>query len=132
MNYPRVPRTMAVVLVLLFLPMLPACRHGDRPPLGRVTGTVTLDGQALAGASVVFQPQGARTSRGITDEAGRYELIYLRDIHGAVLGDHRVRIVTADEENTEERLPARYNRETTLGAKVKPGKNSFDFKLHSD
>ena len=62
----------------------------DAPPLGKVSGTVTLDGDPVPKAVVAFQPEGAPASRGVTDSNGRYELIYQMDSSGAVFGPHRV------------------------------------------
>jgi len=109
------------------------CSRGDRPPLGEVHGTVTLDGKPLPRAMVSFRPEsGGRLSRGLTDDAGRYELIYLRDIRGAKIGRHEVMVTTAGEDVPDERLPARYHRETTLSAEVEAGANEFDFPLTSN
>jgi len=106
------------------------CSKGDQPDLGDVQGTVTLDGQPLAQATVVFRPAGGgRASQGITNEAGKYEIIYIRDIKGAKLGSHKVAITTATETNPEERVPAQYNRQTTLTAEIQPGTNQCDFDL---
>ena len=122
----------ALALMLLTMLFAPGCGRDDRPPLGRVQGVVTLDGEPLEGALVVFEPiEAARPSRGVTDAAGRYTLVYLRDIEGAVIGEHEVKIVTATEESPEERLPARYNRDTTLAAEVSRGRNEHNFELTS-
>ncbi len=107
------------------------CSHSDRPALGLVRGRVTFDGSPLAGAFVVFTPQaGGRQSSGRTNQDGVYELTYLRDIKGAKAGTHKVIIATATEQSAE-RLPARYNSDTTLQAEVKPGNNELNFDLTS-
>lgn len=107
------------------------CGRRDVPPLGLVTGTVTLDGSPLADTLVLFTPEGpGRTSQAVTDAAGRYHLAYLRDIAGANVGRHVVRITTATEEHGgHERLPARYHRRSELVADVQPGDNTIDFPL---
>lgn len=112
-------------------PVSLGCSRSDRPPLGKVTGTVTLDGKPLAGALVVFKPeQPGRASDATTDDAGHYEILYLREIAGAAVGRHAVRITTASEENGgKERVPGRYNAATTLSADVKAGTNTFSFEL---
>jgi hypothetical protein len=112
---------------------LAGCGKSDRPPLGAVVGAVTLDGRPLPEALVLFTPDGrGRTSRALTDADGRYELSYLRDIMGADLGHHAVRITTATDENGgKERLPRRYHSATTLEATVVPGDNTIDFSLLS-
>jgi hypothetical protein len=123
-------QSLVVVSVLL---TLPGCVPSSRPPLGRVSGTVRLDGESLANATVLFTPAGqGRTSQGVTDSHGRYELRYLRDIPGANIDQHTVRITTACEENGgRELLPARYNARTDLEARVIAGRNVFDFELRS-
>ncbi len=122
----------ALCLTVLAAVMAVGCSQGDRPPLTEVHGTVTLDGQPLPRATVTFLPvdQG-RASRAMTDDAGYYELRYLRDIRGAMMGTHQVIITTASEEVPRELLPARYNEETTLTVEVKPDVERYDFDLTS-
>lgn len=117
----------------LLLAVLAGCSRSNRPPLGDVTGTITLDGSPLPAAAVHFTPDGpGRTSLGSTDSAGSYRLRYLRDIAGANLGRHTVRIMTATEENGgREILPPRYHSATVLEATVHPGTNRIDFLLQS-
>lgn len=109
------------------------CSRSNRPPLGEVAGTITLDGRPLPAAAVHFTPDGpGRTSLGSTDSAGGYRLRYLRDIQGANVGRHTVRIMTATEENGgREILPPRYHAATVLEATVQPGTNQIDFSLQS-
>jgi len=128
-------RRTALLAASLLVPLacLAGCGRSDRPPLGRVEGTVTLDDAPLAGALVVFTPDGpGRSALATTDAAGRYELSFLRDIAGANLGGHTVRITTAAEEGRgKELLPPRYHVDTELTATVEPGRNVFDFRLRS-
>ncbi len=121
-------------LLAAVLSLVAGCSWQDRPRLGTVEGTVLLDGAPLAGAAVQFTPDGpGRTSLGFTDAAGRYQLRYLRDIAGANVGRHTVRIATATEENGgREVLPARYHLATVLEAAVHAGANRIDFALESD
>jgi hypothetical protein len=109
--------------------------------LGRVQGTVTLDGQPLEGAMVTFAPvEGGRPAAGRTDASGRYQLVYSRDAGGAMIGEHLVTITTYDErpgENDEdvivpERVPARYNANSELKVTVEPGSNEMNFELESE
>ena len=119
--------------VLLVAAMLTctSCGGGDRPDLGRVHGVVTLDDQPLAEAFVQFDPGTVRGSTGVTDANGRYELVYIRDIKGAAVGEHTVRITTGTETDPEI-LPPRYHAQTTLTATVKPRRNEIDFALTSE
>ena len=72
-------RRSAAAMVLLVLPTLflatAGCGRGG-PELGRVTGTVTLDGTPLAGARIEFQPQAQDTSPsyGTTDRLRKSEV----------------------------------------------------------
>lgn len=127
-----------VCIAVLTVPLL-GCSKGDYPRLGAVTGTVTLDGKPLANADVTFQPVGAgRAATAITDDQGRYELVYLNDVKGALVGSAVVMITTAksgsDDGKTPsvpERLPKRYHTQSILKADVADGSNSFDFALES-
>jgi len=109
------------------------CSRSQQPPLGLVSGTVRLDGEALANATVRFTPAGpGRTSEGTTDANGRYELRYLRALAGANIDQHTVRITTASEANGgREMLPPRYHARSQLEASVVSGTNRLDFDLRS-
>ncbi len=113
--------------------------------LARVSGRVTLNGQPLPKAAVVFQPIGAANadpgpgSGGFTDADGRYSLTLTgKTTPGAVVGKHKVRITLVPDDNSADdtpkrtkRLPPKYNRETTLEFDVRPGgtdKADFDLK----
>jgi hypothetical protein len=123
----------STVFVVGLLAAVAGCGSSDRPELGTVSGVVTLDGAPLSGALVVFTPDGqGRSSLGTTDVEGRYELVFLRDIMGANLGRHLVRITTATEENGgREVLPGRYHAASELSAEVVAGSNTIDFALGS-
>ena len=45
------------------------------PEVAAVTGTVTLDGQALVGAAVTFSHSSGASGVGVTDGQGHYELV---------------------------------------------------------
>jgi hypothetical protein len=123
----------AVAVACLPLLVLSGCGHSDRPPLGMVHGTVTLDGGPLAGASLVFDPvQPGRASTATTDHDGKYELIYIRRDKGAKVGAHLVRISAANPGSGKSGpLPPRYNTQSDLKVEVKPGDNTIDFPLTS-
>ena len=119
------------------VPVLFLAGCGDSgPERGEVTGTVTLDGQPLVGATVEFQPQEGSPSYGETDTEGRYRLGYTPEKPGAVVGEHTVRISTyrvkgppGAQEEVPERVPPEYNTESTVTREVKPGENVFDFPI---
>ncbi len=124
-------RVLALAATALFMT---GCGGVKTPPLGLVEGTVTLDGRPLPAAIVVFTPDAqGRSSTAVTDTGGHYALTFLRDIPGANVGTHTVRITTATgKRGVQEILPSRYHRKTQLTATVQPGTNTIDFALHTN
>ena len=108
-----------------------------------MTGVVTLDGEPLANATVLFHPTdgGTRGGAGKTDENGAYELMYNRSTAGTAIGECEVYITTYSdevydesgekliEEERPELVSADFNDNTTLTANVELGKNVFDFEV---
>src|SRR4029453_740117 len=120
--------------------LLGGCNRENLPGLGRVAGTITMDGKPVTNAAVAFRPDGggAASSVGRTDDAGKYELYYSRGNKGAKIGEHTVTIntyrETGDEDSRKiekETVPARYNAKSELKATVKSGSNTIDFALKS-
>jgi hypothetical protein len=116
-----------IALIAFTILPLAGCGHGDRPPLGQVQGTVRLNGKPLASADIVFRPVKGRVSYGTTDANGHYDLTYLRQDRGAVVGKHRVQIFPGKV--TKEAVPACYNTKSTLQKEVAAGKNEINFDL---
>lgn len=111
---------------------------GGNENLGRVAGTVTLDGEALPNAFIIFAPtSGGTTSYGRTDAEGKYEMMFSDNEKGAWLGENRVQINTGDVDPTmsgagsKEKVPAVYNQKSTLLVQVDSGSNTHDFELDS-
>lgn len=114
-------------------------------PFVSVTGCITLDGQPVKDAYVTFTPSvesAATIAYGKTNAEGIYELSLTDAQKGLLPGKFRAEISTADVTYDPvtnapvaipERIPAKYNRQTTLtDLVVPPGKPSkFDFKLES-
>lgn len=117
------------------------CGGGNGPPLGNVSGTVTLDGKPLADVEVCFAPARGRASIGRTDGSGRYALTFVGKTKGALVGAHRVSVnwpLGDPEDDAREQkagsrppIPDRYSRQSTLTADVRGGSNTFDFALES-
>jgi hypothetical protein len=84
-------------MTLLALVVLVGCDSGL--PVNPVTGKVTLDGKAISGAIVTFQPVEGGTGKpatGTTDANGVYTLTDLRDKdigRGAEAGDYKVGVM---------------------------------------
>jgi len=107
-----------------------------------VEGTVTLDGQPLAEATVQFISETGTTAGAVTDKNGRYVLTYVEGKRGVPPGKYKVRISTARGESetpdgkpipaVPERIPMQYNAKTILEFSVEAGKrNVANFDLES-
>jgi hypothetical protein len=83
-----------VLAVLAFA----GCNAGG-PALNKVTGTVTLDGTPLAGATVTFQPVAGGTGKpatGVADASGVYTVTDMTSTNiggGAAAGDYQVSVL---------------------------------------
>jgi len=107
------------------------CSQGDRPELGFVRGTVTLDGKALSGVIVQFEPEEGRAAVAETDADGNYVLIYVHGVKGAKVGVNMVSFAWPDGEPGSVPIPAKFGAESELTEDVQAGKNRFDFALDS-
>jgi hypothetical protein len=113
-----------------------------------VSGSVSLDGQPLAGGIVNFQPivagPGANAGPGSTARIGpdgRYTLATIRGEPGAVVGKHRVKIYSYNAETAthspngereRERVPPRYNYSSNVTFDVPTaGTDKADFELNT-
>jgi hypothetical protein len=124
----------------------------ELPNLVAVTGTVTMDGQPLEGAAVMFMPAGntGYGAVGGTDAQGKYKpnTATGQIVHDGVSpGEYKVvisRLVGPDGKPIKldpnvppanlggrESLPPKYSSpvQTTLKASVAEGKGTFDFDL---
>ncbi len=128
----------AGLVLLLMVP--PICGCGGNENLAYVTGTVSLDGEPLPEAFIVFSPtSGGTTAYGRTDDDGQYEMVFNDNQKGAWIGENRVEISTGDVDATgtggggaREKVPAAYNRNSNLLVEVTSGNNVHNFDLKSD
>jgi hypothetical protein len=108
---------------------------GSDVELGGVTGRVTMDGKPLPEALVRYIPEGGgRSAQGRTDADGMYRLDYSAASEGALVGKSNVMITTGsieDPRHRDEKVPLKYNYETTLTADVTSGDNEINFDLQS-
>ncbi len=132
-------RLLAVPTLLFFT----GCGGGapdDLPELGRVKGVVKLQGKPVPQAIVMFRPvDGGLTSQAVTNDDGAYELNYLREMMGAKVGEHFVRITTYEDPVVEdngkqsggrtEMMPSEYAGGVTVKKTVNAGENVIDFEL---
>lgn len=142
-------RTVAKLVYLGLLTLLACligCAQSAGPATVPVTGTITMDGKPIAGAVVVFSPQGTSdesrlATQAETDSEGRFELkTYLGGADfklGVPAGDYAVsvsklEVVQDMRRQPKNLLPKKYNQPNTSGfsATVDPsGENDFTFDL---
>ncbi len=145
-----------LLLVLMLSVLVPACgtpAGSDRPATYPVSGTVTMNGQPVARATLSFQlVDGSGSAAGVTDNEGRYKLTTFAAGDGALPGQYVVAITQFEEPPPgagvpddhpdynpnlpefipQNLLPKRYASTATSGLKatVVEGKNtSVDFEL---
>jgi len=132
-------------LILLGSLLVAGCSQSG-PAVAPVSGRVTLDGKALPGVSVTFQPSGQGTTPGTgsfgrTDADGRYTLQLIspngKASKGAVVGKHTVTFAAASTEGSdagpglaENPIPPKYQK--GIPFEVPPGgTDKADFALTS-
>lgn len=115
----------------------------DGPKTVPVQGTITLEGQPLADASVTFLlADNSGSTVGRTDSAGRYSLTTFEQGDGAIPGEYGVQVVKYEEPPDEvadgetpplkSLIPEKYASVARSGLKatVADGAdNTFDFDL---
>jgi hypothetical protein len=119
---------------------------GDTPDIGKVSGTIKVDGQTKENLQVSFQPEEGRPSSGTTDSSGHYTLMYSADEDGAKVGKGVMRISSAESDGagccgdecddgcgdgSADPIPPKYNSDAAnnpeMNVEVKSGSNTFDF-----
>ena len=91
----EVRRSVSIAIFAAFVGVNGGCGDG-RPDRVPVSGTVLIDGQPLKHGYVRFVPTGARASGGEVDGSGRFSLTCFEPGDGAVLGTHRVEVMTRE------------------------------------
>ncbi|MEL7499375.1 MAG: carboxypeptidase-like regulatory domain-containing protein [Planctomycetota bacterium] len=134
---------------LVLMALIAMVSAGCSSDVGSVSGKVTINGEPIDNATVMFYPDQGRASVGHTDSAGRYTLNYTQGRKGAVIGSHKVTISTevfAEEDRNvdydeadqapivkgrPESMPPKYldPDKTVLSAVVNGGSNTIDFDL---
>jgi hypothetical protein len=119
--------------LLLFGLVISGCSRSG-PELAPVSGRVTLSGNPLEKADIVFQPDnGKPPASGRTDAEGRYELAYKRGVMGGPVGQNTVRIrVSRELVRNPPQIAARFNSQSELRREVKAGENVFDFDVTTE
>ncbi len=126
----------AVWVGIMLGPVFAGC-GGRNENLSEVTGIVTLDGQPLPDAVIVFSPtSGGTTSYGRTDNEGKFRMLFRDNEYGAWVGENIVRITTFDlpgggKPGKKELVPSVYNTKSTTKVTVAAGPNTHNFDLKS-
>ena len=120
---------------------------GDAPETVAAKGTVTVDGQPMAGLSVAFIPASGKLATGETDDQGNFTLTTNEPGDGAVVGSYSVAINRIQE--ATEAMPGmdgykkpepppfarKYTDAQTSGltatVDADPAKNDFKFDLQA-
>ncbi len=127
--------------------------RSEKPPMGRVHGTVTFDGKPVTKGKVTFTPvasegiSGGTASMGLIETDGTYTLTTFDTGDGAIIGQHIVTLSVPTEDINDlnkpkadgtiayvlpkELIPRKYTdpRETPLRNTVTAGDNLFDIEL---
>lgn len=106
----------------------------QKPPAAKVSGTITMDGQPLAGAKVTFTPTDGRPVSAITDEDGTYKMGPSDKSDGVAQGQYRVTIEKGPGDEGDPKasgpiVPPKYSSASGLVVEVRLGANVFDFAL---
>lgn len=160
-SLPRLLQTVVMLPLIACCLLLAGCSATNSIDYGKVTlvdvsGTVTLDGQPLAGAVVTFENQETGTmSFARTNSSGRYTLQFDSEKDGVTPGKKLVRFSTtrtilglrgeagaevgeASSEKSEasgraaELVPECYNGKSGLIVEVTPESSTINFSLKSD
>jgi hypothetical protein len=123
----------AALTLVVFASMIAGCGgQGDRPPLGQVTGRVTIGGEPLAGVLVLFHPDSGRMAGGTTDKDGKYELSYTDEAKGCKVGPATIGFAAPTGGSPSHAIPAKYQNKSELKREVKAGAQTFDFELEAE
>lgn len=122
-----------------FIVAMSGCKD-NLPKTAPVKGSITYQGKAVAQGSVMFQPDdGPAATAPIKD--GQYVLKTFRDGDGAILGNHKVTVISLEDQSgrlPEDRSPLprplvplefSFADKSGLSAKVEDKHNIIDFHM---
>ena len=110
------------------------------PPLVRLSGTVTLDGQPVANAMIYFAPyemevpgsrrDRSRTSIGKSDDKGAFKMMYSPDDHieGVRVGKNRVWVVHFGQKGSD--VPHAWSEGGVREQMIEKGKSYIPFDIN--
>jgi len=127
------------LMLALLLTLLTGCGGGPKPL--PVSGVVTLDGQPVADAGVMFCPaENGPMASGTTDAKGKFQLKTTNAL-GAMAGQYRVAISKKEESGPKSKsgmidprlikvkwiIPQKYSNPETSGLKAAVGRDQSEF-----
>lgn len=149
----------------MMLGFLPSCADTSQPDYSKlglveISGTITMDDQPLPNVAIFFHDRPNRVySYGVTDETGRYTLMFDSRKTGVMPGEKEIEITSTknpaaslvdasevsssseaegangDESEggnrSKEIVPAKYNTASTLKYTVTESNSAVDFELDS-
>lgn len=133
-----------VIAMILLVFTASGCTWDGTPEIGSVSGVVLKNGEPLPEVLVEFQPRKGRTSLGVTNYEGKFELFYSATMKGAAVEVHDIYFTLPSDESERpprgdvlaeledvqpgpDNPPERIRWSTPL--KVRDGKNTFVFDL---
>lgn len=129
-THPLAARLLVGGIGILFLA---GCGGAERPPLGYVSGTVTMDGEPLGNVIVVMKPDNGRAAMVQADEQGHYDMEYVAGERGTKVGPTTVSFEWPLDYAAPKPIPEKYSAiRSQEKIEVKEGENTFDFDLKSD
>jgi hypothetical protein len=94
MNVLLLPQSSLFYLFAIAVTLIavPGCDKKDQLPTAPARGTVTIDGQPLGNAQVIFTPEKGRTATAQTSADGSFVLSTYDESDGAVVGHHQATV----------------------------------------
>jgi hypothetical protein len=126
-------KTRNLGVATFLLSVVAGCGGPDRPPMGYVSGTITMDGEPLVGVIVVMKPESGRMATAKTDSRGHYDIEYTMGEKGTKIGPNTVSFEWPLGAEATKPIPLKYTAgksEVTLD--VKKGRQTFDLDLESE
>jgi hypothetical protein len=109
---------------LAFIVSLMGCGPSG-PKTARTIGKVTYKSQPVKFGSVIFQPETGKVASSIINPDGTFELWTNKQGDGAIIGKHRVRVVSLTTQDPSYKVQA--GQEMPTGKSLIPEKyNDFD------
>jgi len=112
-----------VVLVTIFCF---GCQGSSLPGLVPASGVVTLDGNPIDGATIVFVPRDFNTQRNayaLTGASGSFRMTTLKDNDGVLPGTYIVTVTKHEKSGTIIVIPGEFDQETGAPLTFEPSVN---------